>query len=1038
MARNSVAANLLMVMILLAGAMGLTQVKQEVFPEFELDLVSVGVVYPGASPDEVEQGIVLAIEEAVRSIDGVKRVTSTAAEGAAGVSVELQLGVDRDKVLADVKTAVDRIQTFPEDAERPSVELAARNSTVVSVILAGDQPLSTLEALAERVRQDLLESEDISQVEVTGVPPLEVAVEVSREKLEGLGLTLGDIAQRIGAASLELPGGGLDTDQGEVLLRVSDRRLSGAAFEELVIATTPDGAKVLLSDVATVTDGYEDNHQAHFYEGERAVRVVAYRTGDEAATSVSDAVHATVDRLKTELPPSVTVAIWDDDSEMLRARIDLLVRNARLGLVLVLVILALFLAPRLAFWVSLGIPISFMGAFLVMPSLDLSINMITLFALIITLGMVVDDAIVVGENAYEKMQGGTDRMTAAVEGAQEMAVPVSFAILTTAAAFAPMFFVPGVMGKIFRLFPAMVIAVLLFSLLESFFVLPAHLAHMKDRPPGPLLRPLEKARAFVAGHLERFIAGPYLKVLTTLLSWRYATMAGSLSLFLLSVGVVRGGVLPFNFFPKLEGDVVTVTARLPYGSAPERTMDARVVLEESLQQAIDHFGEEHVTGVYTRVGEAGGGGFGNPEQTGANLLSVEVELVPSDERAFSSQDFRGIWSDATPAMVGVDAVSFNSAAGPGAGAAVAVRLSHSDTEVLARASEELAAEMRAYADLTDVENSWAAGKPQLDFHLRPEAQALGLTSLEVGRQLRNAFFGAEAVREQRGRRELKVMVRLPESQRRSEHDLDQLRIRTPAGGYVPLAYVADLERGRSPTAIKRQKGRRTVDVSGELAPGVVASGPVVTSVTEELLPSLIGKHPGLSAELVGAEEERRESFAALGRNYVLALLAVFTLLAIPFRSYVQPLIVMSTIPFGFVGAVGGHLIMGYELSLISMFGIIALSGVVVNDSLVLIDSANRYRRSGMGAEAAIVAASQRRFRPILLTSLTTFFGLMPMIFESSVQARFLVPMAISLGFGVLFATVVVLLVVPVLYLAVEDAGRIPSLAKSRLARLLPV
>ena len=1037
MARNSVAANLLMVMILLAGAMGLTRVKQEVFPEFDLDLVTVGVVYPGASPEEVEQGIVLAIEEAVRTIDGVKRVTSTAAEGAAGVSVELQLGVDGDKVLTDVKTAVDRIQTFPEDAERPTVELAARRSTVVSIILSGDQPLSTLEALGERVREELLASDDISQVEVNGVPPLEVAIEVSREKLEGLGLTLGDVANRIGAASLELPGGGLDTESGEILVRVADRRLDGSAFEELVIATAPDGGKVLLGDVATVDDGYEDNDQAHFYQGQRAVRVVAYRTGDEAATTVSDAVHATLERIRPDLPSTVHVAIWDDDSEMLRARIDLLVRNARLGLVLVVLILAVFLAPRLAFWVALGIPISFLGAFLLMPTMDLSINMITLFALIITLGMVVDDAIVVGENAYEKTQTGMDQTKAAIEGAQEMAVPVTFAILTTIAAFAPMFFVPGVMGKIFRLFPGMVIAVLVFSLLESFFILPAHLAHMKDKPASGIFAPLERVREKVAGQLKRFIHGPYQAALEHLLTWRYATLAGALALFLLAVGVVRGGVVPFNFFPKLEGDVVTVSARLPYGSAPERTMETREVLEASLQAAIDHFGDDYVTGVYTRVGESGGGGFGNPQQVGANLLTVEVELVPSGEREFSSQDFRGIWSNATPQLVGVDSVSFNSSAGPGAGAAVAVRLSHSDTEVLAAASEALAAEMRGYADLSDIENSWAAGKPQLDFSLRPEAQALGLTSFDVARQLRNAFYGAEAVREQRGRRELRVMVRLPEEQRRSEHDLDQLRIRTPSGGWVPLSYVADVERGRSPTAIKRQEGRRTVDVSGELAPGVVSSAPVVASVTEDLLPELLATYPGLGAELVGAEEERRESFAALGRNYILAMLAVFTLLAIPFRSYVQPLVVMSAIPFGFVGAVGGHLLMGYELSLISMFGIIALSGVVVNDSLVLIDSANRFRAQGLGPHDAIISAGKRRFRPILLTSLTTFFGLVPMIFETSVQARFLVPMAISLGFGVLFATFVVLLVVPVLYLAVEDVTTVRERVMTKVGSLLP-
>lgn len=1048
MAQHSVAANLMMAFVLIAGLLSAIRGKQEVFPEFNLDLISVSVPYPGASPAEVEQGIVLAVEEAVRGLDGVKRVTSSSSEGNGNINIELELGTDANVVLADVKNAVDRITTFPEDAEKPTFNVASRKRAVISLVISGDQSLSTLHALGERARSELLRSPEITQVEVFGVPPLEIAIEVSREKLEAYGLTLGQIAQEVRGASIELPGGGLDTTAGELLIRVADRRIAGRDFEDIVLRGTDRGHEVRLGDIATITDGYEDSDQAYYFNGKRAVRLTAYRVGDETPTGVADAVHAYADQLREELDGTVEVTAWDDGSIILRDRIDLLARNARMGFALVLVVLALFLERRLAGWVALGVPVSFLGAFWAMGPLDVSINMVTLFALIVTLGIVVDDAIVVSENVHTKRMQGLSALDAAIQGTREVLVPVTFSVLTTLAAFAPLLFVPGVMGKIFRLIPIVVITVLTFSLLESFFVLPAHLAHEKRRRTraGHMLsvalralfitqlwnasmRPVDRVQRSVSAWLERFTEHRFRPFLAKVLHYRRLMLAWSFASLLLAISAVASGIIPFSFFPKLESSVVGASARLPYGSPIERTLEVRQALEQAAEEAIEQSGGPSVvTGMFTSVGEITTGGHGGGETTrGSHVVSVEVNLVESEGRKFSALDFEQRWREHLPPLPGVEALTIGGTGGPTAGRAVDVQLSHKNTVVLARASDRLTEELGRYPSLTNVENSYSAGKPRLDFQLKPEARGLGLSSSDVARALRASFFGEQALREQRGRNELKVMVRLPEAERTSEQDVADLIIGTPRGGFVPISAVADFERSRAPTEIKREDGQRTVNVSAELGKGVQSPRPVLESLQSEVLPQLSERYPGLTSKLVGQQRERNESLASLGPMYVMALFVIFALLAIPFRSYIQPLIVMSAIPFGFLGAVLGHVLMGYQLSFISLLGMVALSGVVVNDSLVLVDAVNRFRAEGMSPHEALVSGATRRLRPILLTSLTTFFGLMPMIFETSRQAKFLIPMAISLGFGVLFSTVVVLLVVPCLYLVFEKLrGDLPE------------
>lgn len=1029
MTRNSVTANLFMLVILLGGLLNIGRVKQEVFPEFSLDIVSVSVPYPGASPAEVEQGIVLAVEEAVRGVEGVKKVTSTSGEGVGSVAVELLLGADPDKVLADVKTEVDRIVTFPEEAEEPSVILAARKAEVISLVLFGDLTLPDLHQLAERARAGMLAQDGVTQVEVNGIPPLEVSIEVSRDTLKAYGLTLEQVGLAIRQASLERPGGQIETEGGEFLVRVADRALTSQEFGKIVVRGTSDGGEVRLADIAEIRDGFEDVDRATFYNGQPAVRITAYRVGSETPMSVADAVRSYSEELDGQLPDTVQVAIWNDDSVLLQQRIDLLLRNAAQGLVLVLLVLTLFLEFRLALWVALGIPISFLGAFLLMPSTDVSINMVSLFAFIISLGMVVDDAIVVGENIYERMQQGMEPMAASIAGAQEMAVPVTFAILTTVAAFAPLIFVPGVMGKIFVIMPVVVISVLLFSLLESFFILPAHLAHtnLQSQPKNPVwalvLNVTDRIHKFGSRNLANFTEHHYRPFLLHALHWRYVSVSVAIGMFVIAVGGVASGAVPFSFFPKLEADLVSVTVRLPYGAPQESTEQALALVEDGARASLDEFGgADNMIGMFSQVGLglAVDGPGGGPPDTGSHIGTVSIQLIPSGDREFTSADFSTAWDANTPSIAGLESISFQSSAGPGAGAAVDLELSHPDPDVLAHVSAEVAAHLRTYGDLKDVVNTYAAGKPQLDFTLLPAAGTLGLTADDVSRQIRSSFYGAEAVREQRGRNELKVMVRLPEDERASEYDLEQLEIRTAQGGYVPLGHVAEFTRGQAATSITRYNGQRVVNVSSELRQGVKSPQQVLQDLEESYLPGLKERYPDLDVDFAGAQREQGEALGSLGQNYLLALFAIYALLAIPFKSYTQPLIVMSAIPFGFVGAVIGHVVMQFELSLISMFGIIALSGVVINDSLVLIDSTNKKRQQGASAFDAIVYGGTRRLRPILLTSLTTFFGLAPMIAETSMQARFLIPMAISLGFGVLFATGIILLVVPCLYMIRED------------------
>jgi len=1003
MVHNRVTPNLIMMFLLLGGLVMTGRIKKEVFPEFDLDRIEVSVAYPGAGPEEVEQGIVLAIEEQVRGLDGVKEVTAVADEGRGVVNIELLTGADAQAVYQDVRQAVDRITTFPQDAEQPRVELATVRREVVMFALYGAADEWALRNLAEETRDRLLQHPGITQVDLQGVRDYEVQVEAPSARLREYGLTLEDIARRLAATAVELPGGSVRTAGGEILLRFKERRDWAAEFARLPLVTTPGGGAVTLGDVATVREGFTETEMEYTYDGQPAVGLQVYRVGAQTPIGVSDAVRAALAELEPDLPAGVRAVILRDSSDMYRQRLKLLLKNAAMGLVLVLLLLGIFLEIKLALWVTLGIPVSFLGAMLLLPGLGVSINMISLFAFIIALGIVVDDAIVAGENIYEYRQQGMSHFDAAVRGVRDVGVPIAFSILTNIVAFIPLYFVPGIMGKIWRVIPLVVITVFLISWAESIFILPSHLAHTSSAPRTAFTAWLHAAQQAFGRRLDLFVRRRYGALLRGCLRRRGLTVAAALALLLAALGYVRGGHIAFILMPRVESDQAVATASLPLGAPMARLRAVRDRMETAARA----------------VAETGGGTnllLGIEASIQGPQVEVTAYLTEAGVRPISTQEFTRRWREKAGALTGLRTLVFQAdRGGPGSGAALSVELSHRDRATLDHAAQALAEKLREFPVLKDIDDGSGAGKRQFDFQLTAAGRSLGLTSAAVARQVRAAYYGAEAMRQQRGRNEIKVLVRLPAAERGSEYAVDRLLVRTPGGRDVPLREVAAVAAGRAYIAIQRREGRRTLTVAADVDP-LSETERVKGALDRSALPQLARDHPGLSYGYQGRQADFRDSTRSLISGLVLALLGIYFLLAIPFRSYVQPLIVMISIPFGIVGAILGHLVMGYDLSVISIMGIIALAGVVVNDALVLIDYANQLRRTErLAPDEAVWQAGVRRFRPILLTTLTTFGGLAPMIFETSRQARFMIPMALSLGYGILFATGISLLLVPCLY-----------------------
>ncbi|WP_022851646.1 efflux RND transporter permease subunit [Limisalsivibrio acetivorans] len=1007
MAGNSVAANLVMLFLLVGGIIVGFDIKQEVFPEFEIDRVTVTVGYPGASPEEVEKGIILPVEEAIQGIDGIDEVTSTASEGSGRVDVEAVKGTDLDQLSTDIKNEVDRITSFPEDANEPSVIIRSRKREVVSVVIYGEQSDMVLRETAEMIKDSLLQSDGITQVELEGEKAFQVKIEIPSEKLKTYGLTIAQIGQKIQNASIDLPAGSIDTSSGEVLVRMQERRDYGDEFAEIPIISGADGSVLTLGEIADIDDSFSEYDMQYRYNGMPSISIEVYRIGNQTPIEVSDAVKEVVEEFRQTLPGGLNIDLMNDRSIIFKQRVDLLLKNGYMGLILVFILLGLFLEARLAFWVTLGIPVSFIGSLLILPSMGASINMVSLFAFIVSLGIVVDDTIVVGENVYSYRQKGYSFREAAVLGAREIAMPVTFSVITNMVTFMPMYFVPGIMGKIFMYIPIVVVSVFAISLIEALFILPAHLAHQRESfCSRPMQWLADRQTSFSNGFssLVKNVYGPSLKIV---LRYRYVSIVLASVILVVTFFYVKTGRMGFSLFPRIESDYAYASATLPYGVPFNETQAVYQKMMDSAEKVISEVGREgQVKGILSL--------------TQGNTTWTMVEMTPPDERKISTSEFIKRWRKATGDIPGLETMQFKSnMGGPGSGAALTVELRHRDVNILEAASAELADGLSFFPIVSDIDDGFANGKEQIDFKLTDEGYRLGFTPQSVAREIRYAYFGYEAITQLRGKNEVDVYVRLPEKERESEYYLEEMLIKSPSGTFVPLKNIVDMERGRAYTSIKRRDGRRVNSVTAEVTPEN-QTPQVMAKITQDALPALMDKYPGLSYGFSGKQESRQESFQALGKGMILAMIIVYALLAIPFRSYFQPIIIMISIPFGMVGAVAGHLIMGYSMSLTSVFGIVALSGVVVNDSLVLIDFANRQVREGSTPYSAIVNAAISRFRPIMLTTLTTFFGLLPMIFETSLQARFLIPMALSLGFGIVFATGIILGLVPALYMILED------------------
>ncbi len=1016
-ARNGVAANLLMFTILITGLFSLfNRIPFEVFPSFATDRISVSVSLRGATPEDTEQGIAIRIEEAVQDLEGVERITSRSTEGSASVNIEVENGYDPREMLADIKSRVDAINTFPADAEKPVVALAERKREVIAVALSSIYGEKELHEYAEQVRNDLLKIPGVTQIDLSGVRNYEIAVEISTDKLRQYGLSLSQVSSAIANSSIDISAGTLKTTGGDILLRSKGQAYRQDEFARIPIKTNPDGTIIRLSDIASILDDFEETPIRTRFNGNQAAFLDVYRIGQQSAIEVADKVKDYIKAQQLTLPNGYELSYWDDDSQIVKNRISTLTTSAMQGGILVLLLLTLFLRPAIAFWVFIGIPVSFMGAFIVMPWFDISLNVMSLFGFILVLGIVVDDAIVTGENIYTHLGKSQSGVDAVIRGTQEVATPVTFGILTTVAAFLPLAFIDGARGALFAQIPVIVIPILLMSLVESKFVLPSHLKNLKLRHEKDKVSKLEAFQHRFADGFETLILKYYQPVLKVALRNKLTTVSAFASVFLIILALIMSGWTKFIFFPRIPSETVRVNISMPAGTPFEVTNKYIVDMADKARVLQDKY-VDNVTGdsVIMNILATTGGRGGVSNQGG-----VRFEIIPPEQRAstVSANDLAREWRKLIGPIPGAESVTFRSEIGRSSDP-IDVQLSGTSLETLKDLADKVKQRLATYPTVFDIADSLSDGKQELQIELTQQGIALGLTRLEVSRQIRNAFFGAEVQRVQRGRDDVRVMVRLPLAERNSISQLQNIMISTPQGGQAPFSHVATVKAGQSPSAIIRIDRFRTVNVTADIDKANT-NMTILQADLKDYLDQLVSQYPDVSHSLEGEAKEQRESFSSLGWALVFVFFIIYALLAIPFKSYAQPLIVMSIIPFGMIGAVMGHWIMGMDLTIMSLLGMLALIGVVVNDSLVLVDFINKKREEGMEVKEAVLIAGSARFRPVMLTSLTTFIGLMPLLFEKSTQAQFLIPMAVSLGFGILFATFITLLLVPVNYLLMAN------------------
>ena len=1013
-ARNSVAANLLMWILLIGGVFGAFGIQKQVFPNFEVNLISVRVPYLGAAPQEVEEGVLLKVEDAIKDLDGIKQITSTATEGMGSVTIEVEEDYDVQVVLDEVKSQVDAIPSFPGNTEKPIVYRTKFQQDVLWIAVYGDASERELKEFAKNLRDDVANLPGISSVQVVGDRDYEISIEMSEYTLQKYDLTFSEVVNAVRQSSVDLPGGAIKSDNGNILLRTKGQAYTGWEFAQIVLLTRADGSRLTLGDIATIDDGFVEDPQYAMFDNQPAVNVRVKAVGDQNALEISKEVNQYLEKNKKDFPAHIRADAWGDSSFYLADRLNMMLENMFWGGVLVFLVLSLFLKIKLAFWVMVGLPVCFLGTLMVLPmeGLGVSINMLSLFAFILVLGIVVDDAIIMGESAYSEIDAKGHSTDNVIAGVKKVAMPATFGVLTTIAAFSPMLMVSGPFGVIWKTIGLVVIVCLTFSLIESKLILPAHLAHMRLKPYDPAkANRFQRFRDFFSEGIKSFIKNIYAPFLVKAVKARYVTLAAFVSMLILTYGMFKGDWVRFVFFPTIPSDFVMASVELEPGSSLSQRDKAMDTLLDAMYRMDEQLTRETGSGVISHAVAFDQGSLGG---------QVFAELSKGESREVTDTEIQRRWREFMPEIPGVKTLNFNAPGGPGGGSDLSFEFSSSDITQLELISKDVKAALAEYNGVSDINDTFAGGADEIQLQLKPQAEALGITLQQLGQQVRYGFYGAEVQRVQRDDEEVKVMVRYPKEERNSIGHLETMRVRSPAGQDVPFEQVADIELGKGYDSIIRVDGQRSVTVSAAVDKDIAEPNEVTMEMITRVIPEIMKKYPRVEFKLQGNSREQMEAMTSLAQGLLFALFAIYALLAIPLRSYTQPLIIMSVIPFGIVGAILGHLMLGHAVSVLSICGIIALSGVVVNDSLIMVDFVNRARQEGHRLMDAAISAGTQRFRAIILTSLTTFMGLVPIMFERSLQAQVVIPMAISLAFGILFATVITLLLVPALYVILDD------------------
>ncbi|MDG1460400.1 MAG: efflux RND transporter permease subunit [Luminiphilus sp.] len=1027
--RNPIAANLLMFSLVVGGLLGLIDVRKEEFPNIDVPTITVSVPYLGAAPSEVETGVCIRIEEAVQGIEGIEKIKTQAAENRCVVALELTNASYQDRALDDVKAQVNAISTFPVNTERPVVALVSLRSVVMYIAVSGETDERSLKNLTESLREEILEIPSVSLVDTMYVRPDEISVEIPEFTLRRHRLTLGQVAEAIRQSSIDIPGGSIKTESGEIRLRGTAQRYSGPELEDIPIITKADGTRVLLRDIAVIRDGFEQQDLSAMLDGRPTQLLKVWRLGKDNTLAMARDLSEFLEVKQRSLPSGLELRIWSNEADELVSRLSTLINNATGGLLLVILTLALFLRLRLALWVTAGIPVSILGAIAFFPSADLGISTLSLMGFLLSLGILVDDAIVVGERIHTHEGFTPDSQEAAINGTTEVAIPVFFGVLTTMAAFIPIVTVDSMLGSFFGAIGWTVLLCLVFSLVESQLVLPAHLAHRnRERGKSGIGARWENFQENVSGGLERFAQQRYQPALRLVLRYRYATLGAAVGALIIILGLLASGRIVFQFFPTVSGNEIYASVELPEGYPVERTATALEVIQASADQLIVELNEGLPAGATAVVNQFKTIGLpiskstiSGSEESGSHIAEMSITLYPHDERGgMTPKQAAKRWRELTPDIPDVIEKSFTASA-VSLGEDINIQIRGKDLEVMSAAASALTKILSSFDAIYDISDSYRAGKQELVLRVRPEAESLGLTQADLGSQVRHAFYGAEAQRVQRGRDDMRIMVRYPESDRRSLDDYNQLYIRLPNGAEVPIESVASTQLSTGNATIRRVDGQRTINVTAYADRTRIAPETVLRLVEDQYIPRLEAEYPGTTFSLAGEAEERASALTGLARTSLLALIIIYTLLAVPLKSYLQPLVVMASIPFGLIGAILGHFILGYDLVFFSILGIVALSGVVINASLVLVDFINKRRLNlEITVAEAVTRAGVARFRPIFLTSVTTFVGLAPLMLNADLATAPFVPLAVSLGFGVIFATAVTLLLVPALYLILDD------------------